>query len=82
MIISFYLEVTMEVIREIRKVNSDKVIIDVPAEYRDRDVEIIISPMTKKEIFSKEIENFLKLGGSGCWEGNLDKMRESRNGSG
>lgn len=25
-------------------------------------------------------EKFLALGGSGCWEGNLDEMRESRNG--
>jgi hypothetical protein len=24
----------------------------------------------------------LKLGGSGCWEGNLDEMRESRDGVG
>jgi len=32
------------------------------------------------EKYSKEIEDFLDLGGSGCWEGNLNEMRESRNG--
>ncbi|MGE5343200.1 MAG: hypothetical protein ACM3SY_17145 [Candidatus Omnitrophota bacterium] len=28
---------------------------------------------------TKEAEEFLKLGGSGCWEGNLEEMRETRN---
>jgi hypothetical protein len=32
------------------------------------------------EKYSKEVENFLALGGSGCWEGTLDEMREIRNG--
>lgn len=74
----------MEVFREIREIDSDKLVIDVPEEFRDRKVEITIVPMSKKkkEKFSKEIEKFLKLGGSGCWEGNLDEMRESRDGVG
>ena len=74
----------MEVFREIRETNSDKLIIDVPEEFRDKKVEITIVPVNKKKTgkFSKETENFLKLGGSGCWEGNLDEMRESRDGVG
>jgi hypothetical protein len=74
----------MEVFREIRETDSDKLVIDVPEEFRDRKVEITIVPVNKKKTgkFSKEIENFLKLGGSGCWEGNLDEMRESRDGVG
>ncbi|MGD2088309.1 MAG: hypothetical protein PVH61_19175 [Candidatus Aminicenantes bacterium] len=74
----------MEVFREIRQTDSDKLVIDVPEEFRDRKVEITIVPVNKKKNkkFSKEIENFLKLGGSGCWEGNLDEMRESRDGVG
>jgi hypothetical protein len=74
----------MEVIREIRETDSDKLVIDVPEEFRDRKVEITIVPVNKKKTkkISKEIENFLELGGSGCWEGNLDEMRETRDGVG
>jgi hypothetical protein len=74
----------MQVIREIREVDSDKIIIDVPEEFRKTRVEVIIVPVREEtgKKFSKEIEDFLKLGGSGCWEGNLDEMRERRNGTG
>lgn len=74
----------MQVIREIREINSDKIVIDVPEEFRKSKVEVIIFPMAKKEKrnFSQEVEAFLKLGGSGCWEGNLDEMREKRDGVG
>jgi hypothetical protein len=33
---------------------------------------------TKNPDSQKQIEDFLSLGGSGCWEGNLDEMREGR----
>jgi hypothetical protein len=74
----------MQVIREIREVDSDRIIIDVPREYRKSKVEVIIAPLGKKsgKKLSKKVEDFLKLGGSGCWEGDLDKMRERRNGIG
>lgn len=70
----------MDVIREIREIESDSVVIHVPKEFRKKKVEIIILPMGRvnDEGFSQEIENFLKLGGCGCWEGNLDEMREIR----
>jgi hypothetical protein len=74
----------MQVIREIKEINADKIVIDVPREFRKSKVEVIIVPVTRKrgKKFSKEIENFLKLGGSGCWEGDLDEMRERRDGIG
>ena len=74
----------MELIREIKETDSDKLVIDLPEEFRDRKVEITIVPVDKKKTgkFSKEIKNFLELGGSGCWEGNLDEMRENRDGIG
>ncbi len=74
----------MEVIREVREIDSEELVIHVPKELRKRKVEVIISPLDKKtgKKLSKEIEYFLSLGGSGCWEGNLDEMRESRNGIG
>lgn len=74
----------MQVIREIKEIDSDKIVIDVPEEFRESKVEVIIAPVNEDagKKFSKEVEDFLKLGGSGCWEGDLDEMREKRNGVG
>lgn len=74
----------MQVIREVREIDSEELIIQVPKELMKRKVEVIISPLDRdhQQKFSKEIENFLSLGGSGCWQGNLEEMRESRNGIG
>lgn len=74
----------MQMIREIREIESERLVINIPREFRRKKVEVIIFPLNEKTEtqFPKEIEDFLNLGGSGCWEGNLDEMRESRNGIG
>lgn len=79
----------MQVFREIIDIESEELVIQVPKNLRKKRVEVIILPINKKtgneetkKKFSKEIENFLNLGGSGSWEGNLDEMRESRDGIG
>ncbi|MCK4760726.1 MAG: hypothetical protein KAW12_00905 [Candidatus Aminicenantes bacterium] len=75
----------MQVIREVREVESEEIVIRVPKEYRKKRVEVIILPLLDEKPgkeFSKEIEDFLSLGGSGCWEGDLDEMRRSRDGIG
>lgn len=74
----------MQTIREVRQVESEELVIQVPKEFKNRKVEVIISTLDKEneKKFSKEIDDFLKLGGSGCWEGDLDEMRESRDGIG
>ena len=76
------LDANIRTIREVRQVESGELVIHVPKEFKNRKVEVIISPSEKEseKKFSKEIEDFLKLGGSGCWEGDLDEMRESRDG--
>lgn len=74
----------MQMIREVRETESGELVIHIPEEFRKRKVEVIIFPLdgeAEKEA-STGIEDFLSLGGSGCWEGNLDEMRESRNGIG
>lgn len=72
----------MQVIREIREIDSDSVVIHLPKEFRKKKIEITICPVEggKGKKFSREIEDFLKLGGRGRWEGNLDEMREMRDG--
>jgi hypothetical protein len=74
----------MEMIREVREIDAEELVIHIPEEFRKRKVEVIILPLDKKteKKLSEETEYFLSLGGSGCWEGNLDEMRESRNGIG
>jgi hypothetical protein len=82
----------MQMFREIREIESEELVIHVPKAFRKQKVEVIILPLNSqsqknlgknsKPQFSREIENFLKLGGSGVWEGNLDEMRETRNGIG
>jgi len=71
-------------IREVMEIESEELVIQIPKEFRERKVEVIILPLNRKteKECSEEIENFLSLGGSGCWEGNLDEMREGRNGIG
>ncbi len=56
----------------------------MPKEFRKSKVEVIIAPLNSKrrKKLSKKTEDFLKLGGSGCWEGDLNKMRAKRNGIG
>jgi len=84
----------MQAIRQIWDIESDKLIIDIPRQFRKQKVEVIILPFdrsndqsttidndnTTKPELSRAAEEFLALGGAGCWEGNLDEMRESRNG--
>ena len=74
----------MEILREVREVESHELVIQLPREYNKKKVEIIIQTIdnTEKQAFSKEVNDFLKLGGSGIWEGNLDEMRELRDGTG
>lgn len=81
----------MQAVREIMDIHSEQVLINVPREFKNRRVEVIILPLEDKtgdspgesqEKLSKEAEDFLNLGGSGSWEGNLDEMREGRNGIG
>ena len=76
------MDANIRTIRGVRQVESGELVIHVPKEFKNRKVEVIISPSEKEseKKFSKEIEDFLKLGGSGCWEGDLDEMRESRDG--
>jgi len=70
----------MHAIREVRRIESGELVIHVPREFKNKKVEIIISPIDKdkEKRFSKGIEDFLSLGGSGCWEGDLGEMRASR----
>ena len=74
----------MQMIREVMQIESEELVIQIPRELRKRKVEVIILPLNRKDekAYSEEIENFMSLGGSGCWEGNLDEMREGRNGIG
>jgi len=81
--------------REIREIESEDLVIHVPKALWKQKVEVIILPLNSQPAnnqsakkldkisqpqISREIENFLKLGGSGAWEGNLEEMRETRNG--
>ncbi|MCU0289329.1 MAG: hypothetical protein MUF15_23395 [Acidobacteria bacterium] len=72
----------MQMFREVVKAESEELVIHLPKEFRKKKVEVIVFPLNIKgeKKYSKEVENFLNLGGSGCWEGNLAEMRESRNG--
>ncbi len=80
----------MQMYREIRKIESDELVISIPKKFRKKRVEVIILPVKQKKgktvlpppksKFSREIDDFLSLGGSGGWEGNLDEMRETRDG--
>ncbi|MCP5053070.1 MAG: hypothetical protein GY940_38240 [bacterium] len=74
----------MQIIREIREIDSEELVIRIPREFRKKTVEVIILPINNKSEnkISREAEDFLALGGSGCWEGNLSEMRESRDGIG
>ena len=82
----------MQMFREIREIENEELVIHVPKAFRKKKVEVIILPLlsqpqkkpvkNSKPQFPRETENFLKLGGSGCWEGNLEEMRETRNGIG
>ena len=70
----------MHTIREVRRIESDELVIHVPREFKNKRVEIIISPIDKEKDkkFSKGIANFLSLGNSNYWESDLDEMRASR----
>ncbi len=87
----------MEAIRQVWDIESDKLTINIPKQFRRKKVEVIILPIEQSENkenmdhvdettdgdenqLSREAIEFLSLGGSGCWEGNLDEMREKRNG--
>jgi hypothetical protein len=35
----------MQIIREVRRINEDRIEIDVPKEFRERDVEILVFPL-------------------------------------
>ncbi len=82
----------MQMFREIREIESEELVIHVPKAFKRQKVEVIILPLNSQPLkklaknsqpqFSIGIENFLKLGGSGAWEGNLEEMRETRNGIG
>jgi len=81
----------MQAIREIYNVDSEQIVINLPEEFRKKKIEVILLPLEpdcKKPNrasgpeFSTEAQEFLNLGGSGCWEGDLDQMREMRNGTG
>jgi len=69
----------MQMIREVRETLSEELVIHIPEAFRKRKVEVIILPLDgeAEKGTSTKIEDFLSLGGSGCWEGNLDEMRES-----
>ncbi|HLP48368.1 MAG TPA: hypothetical protein VK469_20680 [Candidatus Kapabacteria bacterium] len=72
----------MQMFREVVKAGSEELVIHLPKEFRKKKVEVIVLPLNIKgeKKYSKEVKNFLNLGGSGSWEGNLNEMRESRNG--
>ena len=63
----------MELIREIREIDSDKIIITVPKEFRKRRVEILVLPLEeekKKKTGSEdhEKEEFGASGLCGLWQ--------------
>jgi len=74
----------MQMFREVVRAESEDLVIHIPKEFRRKKIEVIVLPFNIKsgKRYSKEVENFLDLGGTGCWEGNLDEMREIRNGIG
>lgn len=74
----------MQMFREVVRTESEELVIHIPKEFRKKEIEVIVLPLNIKsgKKYSKEVENFLNLGGSGCWEGNLDEMRDIRNGIG
>ena len=61
----------MELIREVRDIDSDKIIINVPKEFRKRRVEILVLPLEelkKKKIGSEDHEKFGASGLCGLWQ--------------
>jgi hypothetical protein len=56
----------MEAIREIREIDSDKLLIEIPARFRKRKVEIIVLPIdeirtVQSEHFSQFLKNPIKI---------------------
>jgi hypothetical protein len=48
----------MQIIREVRKINSDRIEIAVPKEFREREVEILVLPL---DSFKKKVHQKKKL---------------------
>jgi hypothetical protein len=68
----FFHKIKMEIIREIRNIDSDKVTIKVPKEFRKKRVEILVIPIgtsEKEETVSEDVEVELNASGlCGLWE--------------
>lgn len=66
----------MELIREIRNIDSDKIIIEVPKDFRKRRVEILVLPLEESEeetcAEDSENENLTASGLCGIWEDERD----------
>ena len=66
----------MELIREIRNIDSDKIIIEVPKDFRKRRVEILVLPLEESEeetcVEESKNENFTASGLCGIWEDERD----------
>jgi len=62
----------MEIIREIRNIDSDKIPIEVPKEFRKKRVEILVFPIEtseKEESVSEDVKKELNATGlCGLWE--------------
>ena len=62
----------MKIIREFRNIDSDKITINVPKEFRKKRVEILVFPIEtsgKEETVSENMEEELNAGGlCGLWE--------------
>jgi hypothetical protein len=70
----------MKILREIREVESEELVIQLPGEFKKKKIEVIIRTIDNNEeySFSEAVNDFLRLGGSGIWEGSLEEMRELR----
>ena len=61
----------MEIIREIRDIDSDKITIKVPKEFRKKRVEILVLPIEtseKEETVSEDLQELNASGLCGLWE--------------
>jgi hypothetical protein len=62
----------MEIVREFRNIDSDKITINVPKEFRKKRVEILVFPIEtseKEESVSEDVEEKLNASGlCGLWE--------------
>jgi hypothetical protein len=69
------------IIRENRKIKNKKITIDIPDSFAFDEVEVIILPIAARKQKTKKNstnQSLLGLQGKIHWEGDLNKMRQSR----